>query len=420
MLIMTAISSNLNWGKDFWVGIIEADGKGYYAYLPAIFIYDDLNFGFFDEIEKEKYYHENLFYDYRSWAHGKVINKYYCGTALVELPFFMIADIGAKVFDFEADGYSKIYPVLISISALFYLLIGLIFLNLTLEFFNINEWQKTLVLITTVFGTNLFYYTVGEPGMSHIFSFAFVSMFLYYSKLYFLSYKKKYILILAIVLGIIVLIRPLNVLIILILPFAAGSFSSLKKGVTLAFQRYLWLLYGFIVFFGIVSIQLIIYKISTGYFFVDSYGEEGFNFLSPHIFDILFSYKKGLFLYTPIFLVSLTGGYFLWKTSKFEFYSIFGFLLIITYVFSSWWMWYYGGSFSSRVYVEYIPIFMILLSISLKGIKIKLVKSALVSIIILLTVVCQIQTFQYRYGFIHWSEMNKEKYWEVFMRIDKL
>jgi len=420
MLIMTAISSNLNWGKDFWVGIIEADGKGYYAYLPAIFIYDDLNFGFFDEIEKEKYYHENLFYDYRSWAHGKVINKYYCGTALVELPFFMIADIGAKVFDFEADGYSKIYPVLISISALFYLLIGLIFLNLTLEFFNINEWQKTLVLITTVFGTNLFYYTVGEPGMSHIFSFAFVSMFLYYFKLYFLSYKKKYILILAIVLGIIVLIRPLNVLIILILPFAAGSFSSLKKGVTLAFQRYLWLLYGFIVFFGIVSIQLIIYKISTGYFFVDSYGEEGFNFLSPHIFDILFSYKKGLFLYTPIFLVSLTGGYFLWKTSKFEFYSIFGFLLIITYVFSSWWMWYYGGSFSSRVYVEYIPIFMILLSISLKGIKIKLVKSALVSIIILLIVVCQIQTFQYRYGFIHWSEMNKEKYWEVFMRIDKL
>jgi len=87
---MTIVTSNLNWGKNSWVGIVESDGKGYYAYLPAIFIYNDLNFGFFDEIEKEKYYDENLYYDYRSGAHGKVINKYYCGTALAELPFFLL------------------------------------------------------------------------------------------------------------------------------------------------------------------------------------------------------------------------------------------------------------------------------------------------------------------------------------------
>lgn len=417
---MTAVSSNLNWGKNFWVGIIEADGKGYYAYLPAIFIYDDLNFDFFDEIEKEKYFHENLYYDYRSWAHGKVINKYYCGTALAELPFFMIAHLTADVFGYEPDGYSKIYPVLISVAALFYLLIGLLFLNKTLKLFNVNEWQKSIVLLAAVFGTNLFYYTVGEPGMSHIFSFAFISMFIYYSKYYFFSFKVKYIPVLAALLGVIVLIRPINVLIVLIWPFAASSFRSLQKGVVLAFQNYLWLLYGFVIFIAIVSIQLIIYSISTGHFIVDSYGAEGFNFLQPHFFDILFSYRKGLFLYTPIFLVSLSGGYFLWKTSKFEFFSVFGFLLLITYIFSSWWMWYYGGSFSSRIYVEFIPVFMILLSISLKSINTKKLRYLFVSVIMLLIVVCQIQTFQYRYGFIHWSEMNKEKYWEVFMRIDKL
>ena len=47
MLIMVLVSSNLNWRKDNWKSIIEVDGKGYYAYLPAIFIYNDLNFGFF-------------------------------------------------------------------------------------------------------------------------------------------------------------------------------------------------------------------------------------------------------------------------------------------------------------------------------------------------------------------------------------
>ena len=54
MVIMTLVTSNLNWGKDHWKGIVEADAKGYYAYLPAIFIYKDLNFGFFKKIEEEK------------------------------------------------------------------------------------------------------------------------------------------------------------------------------------------------------------------------------------------------------------------------------------------------------------------------------------------------------------------------------
>ncbi|MBC8319458.1 MAG: hypothetical protein H8E34_01915 [Bacteroidetes bacterium] len=417
---MTIVSSNLNWGKNNWVGIIEADGKGYYAYLPAIFIYNDLNFGFFKEIEEEKYYNENLYYDYRSGAYGKVINKYYCGTAIAELPFFLIAHLTANLWDIDADGYSKIYPVLISIAALFYLLIGLLYLDSTLIIYNKSEWQKSLTLITAVFGTNLFYYTVGEPGMSHVYSFAFISMFFYYSKQYFASFRKKYLIILAIILGLIVLIRPINGLIVFILPFAAGNLSNLKKGITIA-VHYKWrLIYSLGSFIAIVGIQFIIYKVSTGHFFIDSYGEEGFNFRSPHFIDILFSYKKGLFLYTPLFLLSLTGGYFLWKNSRFEFYSLFGFLILITYVFSSWWMWYYGGSFSSRVYVEYIPLFMILLAISLNGIKSKVTKRFYVGVVILLIVVCQIQTYQYRYYHIHWSDMNKEKYWDVFMRIDKL
>jgi hypothetical protein len=64
MLIMTIVSSNLNWGKNYWKEIIKSDGKGYYAYLPAIFIYHDLNFGFFDKIEKNEYYDKYLFCNY--------------------------------------------------------------------------------------------------------------------------------------------------------------------------------------------------------------------------------------------------------------------------------------------------------------------------------------------------------------------
>ncbi len=420
LVVMAIVSSNLNWGRNFWRGILEADAKGYYAYLPAVFIYKDLNFGFFDAVEKDKYYDENLFYDYRMGANGQTINKYYAGTALAELPFFLIAHATSAALGFEPDGYSKPYPVLITVAALFYLLVGLVFLNRFLKTYALKEWQRGLTLMAAVFGTHLFYYTVVEPGMSHVYSFAFICMFLYFSRSFFSSFHKNHIPLLAAILAIVILIRPVNALIVFILPFVAGDRETFKNGLAAVLQDKLTLAIGFGVFLAILSIQPIIYKLSAGSFFVYSYGTESFNFLSPHLFDILFSYRKGLFLYTPLLLLSLTGGYFLWKSSRYAFYAWFGFLVLITYVFSSWWMWYYGGSFSSRVYVEYIPLFMVLLALSLKGIRSKRARHLYVTLIVLLVVVCQVQTYQYRYYQIHWSDMTKEKYWNVFLRIDRL
>ena len=420
LVIMTMVSSNLNWGKDHWKGILEADARGYYAYSPAIFIYNDLNFGFFEEIEGEKYLDKYLYYDYRISANGQVINKYYCGTALVQMPFFLLGHLSAYFLKYDMDGYAKPYPVLISVAALFYLLVGLVFLNSFLKAYNPNEWHRSLTLFAAVFGTHLFYYSVVEPGMSHIYSFAFVSLFLYKAHQYFHSFHKKHILELFVILAIIILIRPVNGLIVLVLPFVAGDADCLRRGITTVLKEKLWLGYGAAAFLAIVSIQPILYKISAGSFFIYSYGTEKFNFLSPHFIDILFSYKKGLFLYTPMLLLSLTGIYYLWKSSRYRFYTWVGFFIAITYVFSSWWMWYYGGSFSSRVFVEYIPVFMVLLVITLKGIKLKRLKNLYVTVVLLLIVICQIQTYQYRYYQIHWSEMTKEKYWDVFLRIDKL
>lgn len=417
---MTLVSSNLNWTKSSWKSVVEADAKGYYAYLPATFIYKDPNFGFFDSIEKGKYFDKNMYYDYRSVANGKVISKYYVGTAVAQLPFFLTAHSLCIATGGDADGYSKIYMVLVCVAALFYLFIGMIYLNKTLILYDITEKQRSFILITMVFGTNLFYYSVSEPALSHIFSFAFISMFIYFVKLYFSKHKPKHILFVAFILGMIVLIRPVNGLIIFLIPFLAGSFESLKIGFKYILNSLGTLLIGSSIFILIVSIQLIIYKYSTGNYFIYAYGEEGFNFLSPHIIDILFSYRKGLFLYTPIYLISFAGIYFLFPNKKYEALTWLTFFFLITYVFSSWWMWYYGGSFSSRVYVEFLPFFMIMLSFLLKNLQSKISKIVTYSLLSILLVICQIQTFQYRYYDIHWSEMTKEKYWKVFLRVDRL
>lgn len=420
IIVMTIISSNINWGKERWRGILEADAKGYYAYLPAVFIYNDLNFRFFDTIEKGKYYDSNLYYDYRAYANGKAIDKYYAGTAVAQIPFFLVAHALSMVSDNEADGYSAYYPVFVNIAAIFYLFVGLVFINRSLKLFFIRDKIRALVLFAAVFGTNLFYYTIGEPGMSHVFSFAFISAFFYYSKLYFVSFEIKHVPLMAFLLGMIVLIRPVNGLIVFIIPFVAGDFFSLRKGFH-DFTRKPGFLWGsLIIFLGLISIQLIIYRISTGSFVVYSYTGEGFNFLKPHFFEILLSFKKGLFIYTPMYLLSFTGCLFLWKSSRFQFYAWLLFFILITFIFSSWSNWYYGGSFSSRVYVEYIPVFMALLAMALQNFSKKAPKAFLTGAVFFFILLCQIQTYQYRYYQIHWSDMNRQKYLEVFMRLDKL
>ncbi|MDY0102389.1 MAG: hypothetical protein RBS07_05585 [Lentimicrobium sp.] len=420
LVLMLIISSNINWGGERWKNILESDAKGYYAYLPAIFIYNDLNFSFFDEIEKEKYYNENIFYDYRAFVDGSYISKYYMGTALVQLPFFLIAHGLSIATNNDPDGYSKFYIILVNIAALFWLLAGLIFINRSLKSFQISDKIRAITLLTAVFGTNLFYYSISEPGMSHVYSFAFISMFFYYTRQYYQTLRSVNMLTLSVLLGLIVLIRPVNGLIVFIFPFAAGSKAIFYQGIQRLFKPMKFLIAGTFIFLGVISLQLFYYKSATGSFFIYSYLGEGFNFMKPHFFEILFSFRKGLFLYTPIYLLSFLGCIYLWKNNRFMFWSWLAFFFLITYVFSSWSNWWYGGSFSSRVYVEYIPLFMVLLAFALQYAKNKIQQRSLVTLILMLIVVCQTQTFQYRYNQIHWSDMNRAKYFEVFMRVDKL
>ena len=235
-----------------------------------------------------------------------------------------------------------------------------------------------------------------------------------------MNHEKHLVVILAFLTGIIGLIRPVNMIILLILPFLAQDISNLKSGMYFILKNRWTSVLSLILFLSVISIQLIIYKISTGNFLVFSYKNEGFIFTDPHFIDILFSYKKGLFLYTPIFLLSLAGLCFLWKSNKFGFYTVAIFLLVITYVFSSWNNWWYGGSFSSRVYTEFIGLFAVLLGIAVEQARSAIIRKTVLSLALLFVILYQVQIYQYRYYYIHWENMTKEQYWDVFLRIDKL
>lgn len=419
-LILILVSNNLNWSKDYWKGILEADARGYYAYLPAFFIYQDLNFSFYDTVEKKQFSDTPFLYEYRESINGGKINKYYWGTALVCMPFFILAHGLSILLGFSPDGYSKLYPIFINIAAIFYLLAGVHYLRKVLSLLKCSDRVTSFTLILIAFATNIFYYTVIEPGMSHVYSFAFITFFIYYSIKLFNEPNFKYALLLSIILGIIFLIRPVNILVVFSLPFLSQSSLKFIRGLNWFKLRPRFLLFSFFLFALIIASQYIIYNLSIGQFFVYSYKNEGFNFLDPQIFNFLFSYRKGLFLYTPLYFLSLLGFVVLWRENKFQFLYLSGFILILVYILSSWWNWYYGGSFSSRVMVDYLSFFGILISLVFVS-RFSVILKRIYAILLMLTLVlCQIQTYQYRYNQIHWEDMNKDKYWDVFLRIDKL
>lgn len=416
-VILVWVSANLKWGDDRWNRIVYNDARGLYAYLPAIFIYQDLSFSYFKDKIEAPFNQDNLFY-YKNKDHNNgVINKYHVGTSMAIMPFFLLGHLISWIVGNPLDGYSAYYLIFIQVATIFYALVGQYLLFRILIHYQISKKISALVIFSAIFATNIFYYVTIEPGMSHVYSFAFVTLFAYNAIRFFNKPGKLPFITAMFALGMVMLIRPVNVLILLSIPFLSGDQQRLKAGFIYIFKQFRMLVIGLCITIGIIFIQLIIYKIQTNDFIVYSYSGEAFDFTDPNILNFIISYRKGLLVYTPIFFISILGLFIIYKRKPFEFYSLVLFLLIVVYVLSSWWMWYYGGSFGSRAFIDYYVFLFIPLAMWLEEGKLKKLFRWLVVAFIL---ICQIQTYQYQYGYLHWSEMTKELYWDNFLRIDKV
>ncbi|MCD4771979.1 MAG: hypothetical protein K8R41_01200, partial [Bacteroidales bacterium] len=395
--------------------IIKGDGRGYYAYLPSIFIHHTLDFTKVYEFEKRKLALDYLGHFYIDNGDTK-INKYYSGVALLLLPFFLIAYFLSLIFGFELSGYSLLFQYSVFFAGLFYCILGLWFTRKLLKLFNIPEKIIIFVIVLLLFGTNLFYYSFINPSHSHVYSFAMMAIFLYFVKKIFISYSIKNIYKAAIALGLIILIRPTNVLILLILPFLASDKATLIKTASKFFKFKKEFFISFFIVLSIFSIQFIINLIQSGNIFIWSYKGEGFNFLNPEFSNLLFSFRKGLFIYTPLTFLAFFALIPLIKKSYYSFFTLTGFFLILFYFLSAWWNWFYGDSFGMRSVIDYYPVFAIMLGILFYKFSSKFIRIPLITISVLFLILNLIQTYQYNNFIIHPDAMNKEKYLHVFLK----
>jgi hypothetical protein len=413
--IFIHISSNTLWGNKNYEGIIETDGVGYYSYLPAVFIYQDLSFDFLDQASDHFAKEAKEQIQVHS-GHG-IANKYFVGSAFLQLPFFFIAHAITLLEGGIADGYSKWYQILMSLAGIFYAALGLYLMSKIFVCYEIPRIYTHLLLLTLAFGTSLMVYAVFEPCMSHVYSFYLINHAIYLFKRQEQEFSAQRNLWLALLVGIIILVRPINVVFLLSLFWLFGTKQNLLNYLSNSFNQRSALIGAVLITCLVVSIQPCLYYLSTGNFFLYSYSDEGFNWTSPEIINYLMSFRKGLFVYTPVTLIGFIAGCYIYRKQKYLLLTWLLFATLLIYVLSSWWCWWYGGSFGQRSMIEFYFIFFITLALLLKKIQ-GLSRTFLVSLLLACIVVCQIQIYQYRYYYIHYSDMNWTKYKKVFLRLD--
>ncbi len=396
---------------------ITADGVGYYDYLPSVFIRGDLSRKDLDpkkdSIQFREIINKGTYVPYK----GKFVNKYPCGVALLESPFFLFTSPkDVKI----PSGYEPEFHKSVYYAAIVYLFLGLLILKGLLLLYSVKRWAVFLIQCGIGLGTNLTFYVVHDSAFSHVYSFFAVVSFLYMAKRYFDEGKLKWLLWAAACFGLVILIRQINCIVLFTLPFLAGSWPVFKERILQILRKPIWIGSFTAIVLLLFSIQCIAWYQQTGHWLIYSYQGEYFDFTKPEIVNVLFSYRRGLFVYTPLLLVAVIAGiYFAVKRDWFRFYSFTLFFALYTYVISSWWAWMYGCSFGHRAFVDFYPFFILPLALLIDRVNWKIsvpLFSGIMYAVIYLNVV---QIYQYKYFIIDWMDMNREKYWLVFLETDK-
>lgn len=360
-IIMAAltVSNNVKDGKP--EHIIRSDGRGYYAYLPAIFIFNDPTFE--ASLEEETKYAPgdfNQYYLYKTQK-GETYNKYFPGIAVLQAPFFGLGCVFAVISGDSILGYSDSFQWAFMLGSIFYSILGMFLFARCLRIL-FPDLSKSIpwIVIGIYLSTSLLMYNTYTLGLSHHYSFFLFSVFALLVLKIKSSSKIKNFVFLGAVLGLIALVRPTNILVVLAIPLLLGGYEELRSFLNSLFkEKAKRFLLGLIGFLSVIALLFIVWKWQSGHWIVWSYSGEGFNFLEPAFLENLFSFRNGVLVHTPLLLV--VSAFVLYRIRKDYYWSAawLFYFLINAWVISSWWCWDYETSFGNRPFTEH-TIFLIL------------------------------------------------------------
>ena len=398
-------------------GIIEWDIKSYYAYLPATFIYHDLSLDFIDTNPKK----------FKFWIWpvetptGKKAILTSMGLSYLYAPFFAIGHVSSLISDkHEPDGYSEPYHTALQFSTYIYFLISLVLLMKILRNY-FSDRITALTLFAIAAGTNLFYYITYSAAMPHGYNFFLIILFIFYLEKWIDKINIKYTIILGLVAGLIALIRPTNIVVLFLVPlWKVGSINDFKERINLLLKKWPLIVLMALAFILVWVPQFAYWKCVSGKIFYFTYGERSDQFFwgNPQIWKILFSYEKGWFVYTPMMLLAVIGFWFLHRRKLKLSTPVTLYVVLMVYILSAWWCWWYGGSFGQRSMIDFYGLMAIPLAAFFEWIfNKKWLKYFAVVLVAWLVFFNQFNIKQYRNQSISYWWMNKEGYWENFLKV---
>ncbi len=395
--------------------VIEWDIKSYYAYLPAAIIYQDLYFHFASA--DLDHFRDKLFLI--NGPLGVPVQRVTYGMSFLYMPFFLPAHGLAPVLGYDNDGYTAPYKFALIISSAFYLLLGLFLLRkILLRWF--SPAVTALTLISIALATNLFYYTTTEAPMSHTYSFALIAAYIYFVIRWYEKRSLLNTLLLGFLLGIISLIRPTNIIVILLFAlWGIRNVNDVKARVLYLSRSYLFILLMILAFLMVWIPQFIYWKYTSGDLLYYGRGDRGFFFNNPQVLSSLFSYRKGLLLYMPILLLAFTGIPLLFLKKHASAWAVSLYIIINIYILSSWCFWWFGGSYGPRGYIDSYAIMAIPMAFTIRWLMDKKIAGKVIIALFVSVMVYHnmFQTKQYRRGAIHFVAMSKEAYWDSFLHL---
>lgn len=365
--LLVLILALLLYGTTYLMGTfgrpIRADGVGYSIYLPSWVIFHTWTV---DEAA-ESWYADGI----PSWTgckmaeSGHYVDKYGMGCALMALPFFLVAHFltwfmavpGAWdwwAFQFSPDGCSAFYQHAVGLAGLLFMWAGLVISHFHLRWY-FGRKVSLCSLALLLLGSNLLHYMTAESVLSHGYAFFLFSLLLLHLDLVQRRGKMgwKDAVVTGCIVGVIGMVRVPNLLFALCIPLwgceSWRAFVAKCRG-----QFGMWLLGGFVAV-AVFSPQLLTWRATAGSWALNAYGSqgEGFDWLHPKVWNVLFSLRGGIFFWAPALLTGLAGlALSRWRKPVPWLWCIIVYLPLQLWIVSSWHDWAYGGGFGHRGFIE--------------------------------------------------------------------
>lgn len=395
--------------------MIASDNFGYYLHLPARFIYNDPGLtGHWIDTVNDKYKNTPTFYQLMQSPKGGIINRFYAGMAILWSPAFFAAHWVAGLLNQPADGFSAPYQWALMLYGALFAVIGLLYLRkVLLKFF--SDGVTAITLLILYIGTNFFFFTTIGNDVPHVYLFTLFAALIWYTIRWYESHKWMHALLLGFVAGLIIAVRPSEI-IFMIIPALWGitSWETLKERFTFLLDRKFQVAAAVAVAFLMFLPQLMYYRAYAGEYFLSVYTDAGstLDLSNPRFAYVLFGFRKGWFIYSPLSILSVVGLFYAWKYQRVYFWPVLLSLLLNLYLIASFTS---LVSYGWRAFIQSYAILALPLgSLVYAASKLKKVWKALLLLLILPFAALSVhQAWQIRMAVIDGSRMTRDYYFKI-------